>query len=322
MRKGLRKKSGKSDFQKYFKQSRRPSAEKLVESHLVNLEKETADICSFWEDYWLFLSREREKRLDDIKEALFEAREPTFIDESLSRIVSGNFSKNPLCTLGSVRRPPGGRFNFGSISSSLSDFHCLYVASDYRTAEAEFFHYEHDQTIGEGQLSREDMALVRGSFLHCKIKACLENILDLRNKESLVGFVEVIKNIRPPRHLQERATALELGNLTTVSNVDRLLLTLFEPNFKQWGIWITQPSNSQWIGHYAHLAGIQAIIYPSCRKVSDTSFNLAIFPDNLKESLSTVALADNVQHVEDSLTVMNGSNFWIFTIDENSDIRH
>ena len=58
------------------------------------------------------------------------------------------------------------------------------------------------------------------------------------------------------------------------------------------------------------------------QKSADTSFNLAIFPDNLKDSTSTVALADQVEHVEETLTVMNGSNFWVFASDEKSETRH
>lgn len=323
MSKGRKKKSNDKNFQKYVNKNRRPSNEKAVESHLVNLERETNEICSFWEDYWLFLSRERERRIDDIKEALFDAREADFNHDSLSRIVSGNFSKNPLCTLGSIRRPPGGRFNFGAISSALTDFQCLYVANDYYTAHAEYFLHEHDEKYGEGNLSGEELTnFSHGTFLHCRIKATLENILDLRKSESLNGFVDIIKSIKPPRHLQARATTLELGKLTTVDSAEKLRLTLFEPNFKQWGVWITQPSNSQWLGHYARLAGIQAIIYPSCRKVGDDSFNLAIYPDNIKKSTSLVSLADNVQHVVDSNRQMDSSNYWTFMSDEISTVTH
>jgi len=75
----------------------------------------------------------------------------------LSRIVSGNYSKNPLCSLGSIRRPPGGRFNFGSISSAIKDFQCLYLASDFETAFAECYHHEYDESVGDGDLSPDEL---------------------------------------------------------------------------------------------------------------------------------------------------------------------
>ena len=79
-----------------------------------------------------FLQRERENRIDEINEALLKNVKNDLSKKNLSRIVRAKFSTDPLCPIGSIKRPPGGRFNFGqSTRFTCSYFQALYLANDY-----------------------------------------------------------------------------------------------------------------------------------------------------------------------------------------------
>ena len=87
-----------------------------------------------------------------------------------------------------------------------------------------------------------------------------------------------------------------MGRLSTTKTVEKLLKNIFESNYKQWGIWFDQPSNSQWIGHYAKLAGLQGIAYPSCRNTS--GYNLAVFTENFENTDAFVEINDSASFID------------------------
>ena len=309
-----RKKNNGTHDEEYFRRQMRPKRnaifkrdpEVAVESHLIRLEKLDKEYFSFWEDYWGFLAREREKLIDDIKEAIFSAKSGELEFKRLSRIVEGQYGHDPLCTVGSIKST-GGRFNFGQISSSIISFQCLYLAENYKTAFCEKYLYREDEVLSDG-LTPTDLHFEEpGTNVHCKVNVFLDNYLDLRVEGTLENFIDVIAKIEPTEELQARAFKLKMGRLTTTKTEEKLLKNIFESNYKQWGTWFDQPSNSQWIGHYAKLAGLQAIVYPSCR--STTGYNLAIFTDNFDNSDAVVEINDQASFIDPMRKKIDSSNY-------------
>ncbi len=281
-------------------------AEDRVHSGLVNLEKLNRQQCEVWGELQRYLADEREKKIVHLTDALWNSCIPVF-DLSLgSRIVDTDYGDHPLCSVGSIKKPPGGRFNFGPISSFYSEFQSLYIASDYETAFNEKF------PLGSPgcALTPEELALARpGSFTHHRVNCSLRNVLDLRTSDSLKLFAAQISSIQIPDHIVTKGLELGLGRIYAVSDADSLRENLLDPNFRQWAFTLDQPSNSQWFGHYTRKAGIEAVLFPSVR--SDTGYNLAIYPENLGPA-SKVGLADPAPYLESPYHVLQQSNHSLF----------
>ncbi len=310
----MTKKYGQHESEDYFRHQMRPrknaalkrDPEVAVESHLIRLQKLDTEYFAFWEDYWVFLAREREKLIDDITDSLFSSKSGALEIKKLSRIVEASYGHDPLCTVGSIKAA-GGRFNFGQISSSIMSFHALYLAENYQTAFSEKYLYRDDEKLSEN-LNPTDLHFEEpGTNVHFKVDIQIESFLDLRQKGVLSNFLEVISKIQPTVELQAKAFKLKMGKLTIANTEDKLLKNILEPNYKQWGTWLDQPSNSQWLGHYAKLAGIQAIAYPSCRNSS--GYNLAIFTENFENTDATIEITGEVSFVDPMRKKIDGLNF-------------
>ena len=284
------------------------SPEAYAEQALLRFHKTTAAKLLWWESYWTFLAREREKKLDEIKSALINTSTSSFKHDSLSRVVKGAHTRSPLSVIGSLRIP--GRFNIGDISPSQKSFPSLYLASDEETARAEKF--LNAEANGEGNLSAEDMyTATTGPYLHCNVKVELSNLLDLRSKNTLKDFLKVICTIKMPTVLKRRGSFLKIKPMPImISDIDVLMASIFEQNFTQWQTYINSPSNSQWLGFYAYLAGMQGIIYPSLR--NPKGYNIAVFPENLKDTLSFVEISPMIEHVTSDNSIMNSKSYPFF----------
>lgn len=309
-----RKQYGETHDEDYFRHQMRPKKnamlkrdpEVAVETHLIRLEKLDKEYFSFWEDYWGFLAREREKHIDDIKDSIFSSKSGELEVKKLSRIVEGLYGHDPLCTIGSIKSA-GGRFNFGQISSSIISFQSLYLAENYQTAFCEKYLYREDEKLADGLIPTDLHFEEPSTNVHCKVDVYLQNFLDLRVKGTLENFLSVISKIEPTEELQVRAFKLKMGRLSTTKTEEKLLKNIFESNYKQWGTWFDQPSNSQWIGHYAKLAGLQAIAFPSCRNTA--GYNLAIFTENFDNSDAVIEITDQVSFIDPTRKRVDNSNF-------------
>jgi len=141
------------------------------------------------------------------------------------------------------------------------------------------------------------------SFSSYRIEASNLSFIDLREDTTLNAFVEIIGEIQPAPWLSILAQQLKQPEPRTVTTVEQLKILLFDPIFTQWGSLLDQPSASQWFGYYVREAGIQAIIYPSVR--NDAGFNLAVFPDNFRDTRAQVRLMDEVQGVSSEDSVLD-----------------
>lgn len=302
------------EWKKFFKKNTPP--EQYIEEYLIKLEKLDKDEFDFWKDFQLHLMDQREARKADI-EAAIGTSQKVDLEGIFSRIVSSDYNDDPLCVYGSICEP--GRFNFGALPSYYSNFGALYLASSQPTAYLEKFHGLETDKVGEGQLTRSELSLDNApSHLYVRVDLKLENYLDLRTDEALSAFLDAVKDITPDQELVQRWKALckkknrhkAKRQLKTVQTVEHLKSLIFDPNFKQWISWLDCPSHSQWFAHYALKCGVQGIVYPSVRA---DGYNIAVFPDNFRESSAVVKLKDKVASVPADRTEMNSSNYLWFS---------
>lgn len=281
-----------------------PSRKPSVDDLLIQLEEQDQERLEFWSDLQIRLAQEREHLLDEIRDALTSVQTET-LQLRCSRIVDSEYSDDPLSAIGSIKRKPGGRFNFCGISSYHKDFECLYLADSVPTAFHEKFHAEENTSVASGNLLPEDMALSKvGGFVHFSIDATLSNVIDLRNEATLRPFLDVISKIKMPIDLALRAKKLDIP-VMMVNSMDYLKASLFAPNYKQWATWIDLPSHSQWLGHYAHKAGLCGIVYPSCRH--ENGFNVGLFPDNIPQSNTQLQLVGHYPGVPQDRYVLSSN---------------
>jgi len=281
--------------------------EVAIHNQLVELEKLSEDQIELWGEFQRYLASEREKRLPELLDSLTDNRQSGIVIENGSRIVETLYATNPLCSYGSIARPPGGRFNFGPISSFYKTFHALYLASDLQTAFSEKF--PPPENIESPELQPEQFALAQTtSFVHSRVKMNLANILDLRDPNALNNFAEIVCKIEPPKKFIEWGEQLGFPDLGTIKNIEALTQNILAKNYEQWCFLLDQPSNSQWLGHYARKAGLEGVVYPSVRNTA--GFNVAIFPDNMGDS--EIYLQDPSSLVEEKYMSLHSKNYTLF----------
>ena len=306
MKSGQRKGRVREPFYKKFQRKINPHL--YLETELVLLDNLNEESRALWREYENYLAGEREKVLDQIVDVLQETS-TYFSTESAGRIVGLKFSSAPLSCRGSYLEPPGGRFNFGQSISYQNYFPALYVASNFNTAFAEKFKQEKNEE-GSSNFKETDFALRRPeSFSFHRISLLLNNVIDLRKSEPIESFYDAIKHIKIPNIYEKRAKKLK-APLGIIKSSEQLRSSIFNPNYEQWDYWIDSPSPSQWFGHYVRLSGIQGVIYPSIR--IEGGFNIAIFPDQFKDTSSHVTLFDEPESINNEKGSINSENFRIF----------
>jgi RES domain-containing protein len=273
---------------------------------LVDLGKKTEEELEYWRAFQNHLVAERETRKDRIHESLRMQAISGYANDHLVRIVDTRYQTRPLSSYGSIIVPPGGRFNFGEISAFHTMFQALYVASDFPTAAAERF--LRTQTAAD-RVDQESLILrldPEASFTSYRIRVADLTVIDIRDDANLTPFTEVISEITVPAWITSLAKNRRQPLPKTLKTVDELKALLFDPMYTQWGSLIDQPAASQWFGHYVREAGIQGIIYPSVR--DSNGYNIAIFPDNLKETQAIMELIDPAAAVRLEDRILNGEN--------------
>lgn len=277
---------------------RRAMPEQFVEKELKAFENYTQSQKEYRGLTETYLERERERRLENILTGLNSAKKSDLAETQFHRIVRSRFSHNPLCSVGSVERPPGGRFNFGKSTRFVTNyFYCLYVGDSYETSFEESF-YSTEESIGD--------------FASFKIDVKIDSFLDLTTDAPYEAFYEVIKDIRLPADFEKFALARGIQPMSLVNSPQALKLAIMSPNWKSWDTWLDLFAPSQWFGYYAQLAGIGGILYPSARR--DGGKNLAIFMDNFEATGSEVALSNPNEWplINEALKKINSDNYKSF----------
>jgi len=161
-------------------------------------------------------------------------------------------------------------------------FGALYIAIDKETsfqetmAESELFESPKGDSLIQTEL---EFALQDPkSETTVSVSGDLEVVFDLRKKESLKEFLNVIQDFEIPEELRKRAKKLKQPRPDTVKDTESLLKTIFEENWHFNPIRFDIPSNSQILGQLIYLSKIEGILYSSTKNKKDC---MAIFPQNL-----------------------------------------
>ena len=94
---------------------------------------------------------------------------------------------------------------------------------------------------------------------------------------TLKPFLNLIKGFSIPRRIFHAAKKLNLDPPNIVKDLDTLLVTLLEPNWRAQCMQLDIPANCQIFGQLVANAGIEGILYPS--KFTSKKC-LAIYPQN------------------------------------------
>jgi len=187
------------------------------------------ELVEFHWRYYYELEIQRSRIRDQLHASLRDRAEP-FEFEKWQRTVKYKYSIDPLGTKGSLV-DPGGRFNVGEIDPArYRVFSALYLAQQKGTSLAEVLGRE-EATRG---LTPEELALTKSdSIAVVSVSGKLEWVLDIRNRSSLSGFVNLVKNFKLPKSLIVRSRALGFP-IELVKTVNQLGKVLEQRNWREW----------------------------------------------------------------------------------------
>lgn len=236
------------------------------------------------------LAGQRAKVIDELKAALAAAAVGPYHFESFQRAVKYRWSLNPLSPKGSLK-DPGGRFNIGEIDlTRYPASPALYVAKDKSTAIQELFNVE---SSGRRGLNPQDLALTSDDSVSIvAVKGSLESVIDLNQPGRLKPFVQIIGKFQTSAGLIRAAKAFEsILNMATIQTVQMLVMTLLQPNWRNFPMHVDVPASTQIFGNLVEQAGIEGILYPSKYTKKEC---LAIFTRNFVGGESYVELTGNL----------------------------
>jgi hypothetical protein len=257
-------------------------------------------LVEFHWEYYSELAFQRNQIREQLKSCLREKAKP-FEFSKWQRIVRYKYSLAPLSTKGSLT-DPGGRFNIGELDRTrYRVFSALYIAADKGTALAEVL----GRDESTGSLTPEELALTKpDSITAVSVSGKLESVLDIRERNNLAGFVNLIKNFKlsGPLILKARKLGFPVRLITTVKE---LSMVLEKRGWREWPMVFDVPDACQIFGGLVMDAGVEGILYNSA---ITQRLCLAIFPQNFLNSSSYVEL-DDVAPTKDVQRRIDSSNF-------------
>ncbi len=264
----------------------------LEQGSLASLQAEKAQTKALLEYYWKFYSElafQRNEKQEEILAALRESCLAGFEFKTWQRAVKYKYSLHPFSTVGSLT-DSGGRFNVGDVNTNIRQFPALYVATDKDTALQEAL----GQSETGGPLTALQRALTNAqSEAIVSVSGKVERIFDLRNSRSLVKFLEITKDFTLSEPLLELADTLGEGRPRIIQNVDDLLGTLLDQDWRVWPARYDIPANPQVFGHLLYQAQIEGVIYPS--KFTGKAC-VALYPHHFQNATSFVELDGDTPH--------------------------
>ncbi len=251
----------------------------------------TAALLKYHWDYYSELARQRNGIQEILNKALVQACISNYRIEKWQRAVKYKYGLHPFSTAGSLTYI-GGRFNTGrDVNSEVPSFPALYLASNKDTALQE--------TLGQikpkdSPLNARELALINPqSEVIVSVSGELEKVFDLTVPKNLAGFVELIKDFKLGKAIEESAKFLGLAPPDIIKRPEQLLETLLNDEWQRPPSQFDVPANPQIFGHLIYQAGIEAILYPS--KLTKENC-LAVFPHNFAVSSSYLILDDDIPH--------------------------
>ncbi len=242
-----------------------------------------------WGQYSEF-AYQRSLILDEIKKALMAAAVKPWPFSDFQRAVKYKWAFDPLSFEGSVK-DIGGRFNIGNIDrTKFPPFPALYLGQNKDTALQEMLQFD---TSGKSGLTAQELALTNpDSIAFVNTFGSLESVIDLDLPDNLKSFIDLIKDFKYSKALQDEAKKIGITieiNDTAVRSIEQLLSAVYEPNWRSLPMHMDVPASCQIFGQLVSEAGIEGIHYKS--KYTKKSC-LAIFPQNFLSVDSFVELKD------------------------------
>lgn len=261
-------------------------------------------LVEFHWEYYSELAFQRNQIREQLKKSLREKAQP-FEFSKWQRIVRYKYSLSPLSTKGSLI-DPGGRFNIGELDRARYPvFPALYIARDKATALAEVLGREK----GTDSLSPEELALIKpDSITVVSLSGKLESVLDIRDRNNLAGFVNLIKSFKLSKSLLKKSQRFDFP-VRLVRTTTELVDNLKQPDWRNWPMVFDVPAATQIFGGIVMNAGIEAILYSSTMTEKEC---LAIFPQNFLNSSAFVELDDPTPSADVQRRI-DSSNFNLIT---------
>jgi hypothetical protein len=244
------------------------------------------EFIRFYWDWYSELAFQRAKIMPDIKATLLEASIGPFEFSGYQRAVKYRWSNDPLSVVGSVS-DIGGRFNIGNIDGTkFPVFPALYLGQDRLTSLQELMQVNPE---GVGELTAEEMALTdKASISVVSVYGSLETIIDLDQPQRLKPFVNLIKDFKVSDSILRAGKKLGI-NANAARNVEELMPTLLDHEWRKQPMHVDVPANSQIFGQLVSAAGIEGIKYPS--KYTGNKC-LVVYPQSFHDPDSFVQLTD------------------------------
>ena len=232
----------------------------------------------FFDEYNYYFN-EREKLKKKIVFSLNENTTSLFF-KNWFRLTRTKYAMDPLNCKGSVENATGGRFNIGSIKKDrFPTFPALYIGKEKETC------------IKEVYSGMEHFFNSKRSDSFFQISGHIYSVLDITKKGSLDKFIQVVRQIKLSKNLQNRAKKLGLKTRHSVQNITELKTDIYDFNWRKFPNIFNIPSLPQIFGQLAKNAGIEAILYKSTKK-SKKGLCMVVFPENFKNSDSYIKLED------------------------------
>jgi len=206
-----------------------------------------------------------------------------------SRAVSVKWTNNPLSAAGSLSHI-GGRFNFGRDINDYQfpPFPALYVGSSHEVALAERL----PAPFAGSPLSNDELALaVPNSYSYFVLKGSIDRVLDISSAKSLRRVSEIFATFVKDPSIDDLARLANKDPIPLVKSPGLLKKILHEPNWRGAPTQVNLPASCQVFGKLVRDAGVEGILYNSSKVRNGKC--LAIFPENLEGSSSSITLADD-----------------------------
>ena len=123
------------------------------------------------------------------------------------RAVKWRYSNHPLCTVGSLKDPAGGRFNISNMNPSLiPKFSALYIAQGTETAEKELL-----SPKDHPDLSKFDLSLTESSSISTvAVQGILDTVFDIRGDTKLKGVIKILRKFKFSPSLKKLGNTLKI----------------------------------------------------------------------------------------------------------------
>ncbi|MDE0119137.1 MAG: RES domain-containing protein [Bdellovibrionales bacterium] len=254
--------------------------------------------------YWGEYSELAKQRLDhweEIKKSLLSEAIDDYRLKKRFRAVKWRYSNHPLCTVGSLKDPVGGRFNIGNMNPDLVPrFSALYIAQDKETAEQELL-----LPKGHPKLSPFDFSLTDSSSISIvAVQGILDTVFDIRGDTKLKGIIKILSQFKFSPALKKLGSSLKIDR-KIVKTRKQMYDSISEIKWRNKPMDFDVPSNSQIFGQMVRAAGISGILYKSNITQKEC---LVIFPTNFKNSSSFIELIDKPPN-DKIPTKIDNSNF-------------